>query len=204
MTVALGVSQRDRRTLAIGAGTIVLLVVLARGVPALRTWESARLREADATMQDVAVLRAGLATLPALRDSLRARLARLASLDTAMLHGSSPAALSATVAAVIETIADDNSLKITALQLRSDSQAVDGLASAEIRLTGITDVEGLAGFLRAVEGGRQPLVVRELAVTQPDAAADAAKPEALHVELLVRAIGSIDSATPSHAMAAPR
>ena len=60
-------------------------------------------------------------------------------------------------------------------------------------MTGVTDITGLAGFLRVVESGETPLVVRELSVSQPEPAAGDAKPEALRIEVLVASIGSIKS-----------
>lgn len=198
MSGAIGLSPRDRRTLLAGAGTVAGLVLAARGLPALRVWESSRLSEARSTTRQLLAAREGIAALPALRDSLAARRVRLAALDSAMLGGSSPAALTAAVAAAVEGIADDNALKIVALQLRSDGTAVDGQARAEVRVTGVTDIVGLAAFLRAVEGGATPLVVRELSVSQSAPAADSTKAEALRIDVLIGAIGSIDRAHASN------
>jgi hypothetical protein len=194
MTSGIGLSPRDRRTLVIGAGTVVGLVLVARGLPALRAWELGRLSEAQATTRQLLAVRDGIAVLPALSDSLAARRIRLATLDSAMAGGSSPAGLAAAVAAAVETIADDISLKVVALQLRSDSAAVDGQARAEIRVTGVADIVGLAGFLRELEAGPVPLVVKELGVSQSAPAADSTKPEALRVDLLIVAIGSVERA----------
>ena len=59
----------------------------------------------------------------------------------------------------------------------------------QVRVTGITDVTGLAGFLHQVERGDTLVAVRELSVSQSDPTASDAKPEMLHVDLLVAAIG---------------
>jgi len=201
MTSGIGLSPRDRRTLVIGAGAVVGLVLIARGLPALRTWESGRLSEAQTMTGQLAAVRSGIVGLPALRDSLAARRFRLATLDSAMPAGSSPAALAAAVAAAVEAIADDISLKVVALQLRADSAAVDGQARTEIRVTGVADIVGLAAFLREVEAGPVPLVVKELGVSQSAPAADSTKPEALRVDLLIMAIGSVEHA---HASAGAR
>jgi hypothetical protein len=191
MIAKLGLSQRDRRTLVVGLGVVASLLAIARGLPALRSWEADRTAEAQATAQQLAALRDGLRMLPALRDSVRARQARLAALDSSLLFGASPSAIAADLASTLEDLADDNTLKVTAMQLHADSVATAGLARVEVRITGITDVTGLAGFLRAVEGNATPLVVRDLSVSQPEPTASDAKAEALRVDMLVASIGAI-------------
>lgn len=191
MSGAIGLSPRDRRTLVVGAGTVAGLVLAARGLPALRAWESSRLSEARSTTRELLAAREGITALPALRDTLAARRVRLATVDSAMPSGSSPAALTAAVAAAVEGIADSTSLKIVALQLHSDSAAADGQARAEVRVTGVADIVGLAAFLQAVEGGSTPLVVKELSVSQSAPAADSTKPETLRIDVLIAAIGSV-------------
>jgi hypothetical protein len=187
----LGLSQRDRRTLIVGATVVTSLVVFARGMPALRSWEADQVARAQAAMQELAVLRGGHAVLPALRDSVRARQARLAALDSTVLSGASPSAIGAALASALEDLADDNALKISALQLRPDTAAIRGLAHVEVRITGVVDVTGLAGMLRDIEGGQTSMLVRDLSVSQPEPAASDAKAETLHVDMLVAAIGSI-------------
>jgi hypothetical protein len=196
MIVKLGLSQRDRRTLVAGLIAVTSLFTIARGVPALRSWESDRTAEAQAAGRQLAALRSGLGILPALRDSLRTRQARLAALDSTLLVGASSSAIAADLASTLENLADDNALKVTAMQLHADSAATAGLARVEVRVTGITDVTGLAGFLRAVEGNTTPLVVRDLSVSQPEPTASDAKPEALRVDVLVAGIGTIKAAAP--------
>lgn len=191
MMSKLGLSQRDGRTLLAGGITIASLVIVARGIPAVRDWETSQMSQAHSAAQQLAALRAGLRVLPALRDSLRARRARLVVLDSTLLVGGSPSDVAAALASTLEDLADDNSLKVTALQLHADSSIVDGFARVDVRLTGIADVAGLAGFLHAIEGGNTPLVVRDLSVSQPEPAANDSKPEALRIDLLVAGIGRI-------------
>jgi hypothetical protein len=196
MISKLGLSQRDRRTLVVGLCAVASLLTIARGVPALRSWEADRTAEGQSAGQQLAALRSGLRILPALRDTLRARQARLVALDSGLLFGASPSAIAADLASALEDLADDNALKVTAMQLRSDTVAIAGLARVEVRITGITDVTGLAGFLRAVESDATPLVVRDLSVSQPEPTASDAKPEALRVDMLVASIGTIKPGKP--------
>jgi hypothetical protein len=193
MNVHFGLSHRDRRTLAIGLTTVSLLVLFARGMPALRAWESGRLSAAMSTVHQLALVRGGQRDLAALRDSLASRQHRFAVLDSSLLNGESPSGVAASLASMVEDLADDNALKINTLQLRADSLPTAGLARVEVRLAGVTDVAGLAGFLRAVETGAAPLVVRGLSVAQPEPAASQSKAEMLRVEFVIASIGTIRS-----------
>jgi hypothetical protein len=191
MSSKLGLSARDRRTLTIGSFAITSLVVVARGIPALRSWDADRKAEAYSAAQQLASLRDGLVMLPTLRDSLRVRRARLAALESDLLFGASPSAIAANLASELEDLADDNAVKVTALQLRADTVAIGGLAHVDVRLTGIADVYGLAGFLRAAESDSTLLVVRDLSVSQAEPTAADGRPEALRVDMLVAAIGTM-------------
>jgi type II secretion system (T2SS) protein M len=191
MIATLGLNQRDRRTLVVGFGIVLSLVSLARGVPALRSWDADRRTEAQSAARQVAALRDGLKILPALHDSLRARDGRLVALDSSLLSGASPSAVAANLASALEDLADDNALKITAMQLHADTAATERIASVAVRINGIADVTGFAGFLRAVEGNTTPMVVRALNVSQPEPIASDTKAEALHVDILVASIGTI-------------
>jgi hypothetical protein len=193
MISKLGLSSRDRRTLTIGSFAIASLIVVARGIPALRSWDADRKAEGYSAAQRLASLRDGLVMLPTLRDSLRLRRDRLAALESNLLCGASPSAIAASLASELEDLADDNAVKVTALQLRADTVATGGLARVDVRLTGIADVYGLAGFLRAAESDSTLLVVRDLSVSQAEPTAADGRPEALRVDMLVAAIGTIKS-----------
>jgi hypothetical protein len=185
------ISGRDRRLLIFGGTTIVALITLARGLPALREWERRKLAEAGALAADLAAARDGRRALPMLRDSLAARRTRLAALDSTLLTGVSPAAAAAELTAFIERCAADARLTVGALQIYSDSARPGTIARVRVRVAGVTDVTGLAAFVRAVEGADTPLVVRELVVVQPDPAGPDSKPETLRIEALVEGIAMI-------------
>ena len=163
----------------------------SRGLPALRVWSSGRLDGARAAAEQLASVRSNLAMLPVFQDSERVRRDRLAMLDSTLLSGPTPAAIGAALVSLVEEIAEENSMKVTALQLRTDSVAVAGLVRAESRITAIGDVVGLAGFLAGVDGGVTRLVVREISVSQPQPAASDSKPEALHIDVTVAGLGAV-------------
>lgn len=191
MTAGLRISRRDQRTLGVGVVTIALLMVVARGIPAIRAWEADRLREARETATQLASIRVGRRQLSALRDSLAARHARLASVDSTLLSGASTSAVAAALASSLEDLSDHNAIKVTSLQIRADSVARGGMTRVDVRLSGIADVVGLAGLLQAIEAGAMPLVIRELDVSQPEPTAADNKPEALHIDVLVSGVGLV-------------
>ena len=79
---------------------------------------------------------------------------------------------------------------------RADSAAIGSVARVAVRITATTDVAGLAGFLRAVDGGETPMLVRDLAVTQPDPGAPPSKAEKyLRVDVLVEAVALVRDRT---------
>ena len=185
------ISAHDRRFLAVGGTVVGSLIVLARGLPALRSWERQKLEQAAAIRVDLAAARDGRRALPALRESLKVRHARLAALDSTLLSGQSSSAAAADLTALAGQIAADARVKVNALQIFADSALSGTVAHVRVRMTGVADVTGLAAFLRAVEGGDTPLVVRELVVTQPDAAAPSSKPETLRIEVVIEGIAII-------------
>lgn len=185
------VSARDRRLLILGSSVVGSLITLARGIPALREWESRRLAEAATTAADLATARDGRRALPVLRESLRVRRARLATIDSSLLSNLSPSAAAADLTVAVEQFAADAGVKVTALQISSDSVPPGAVAHVRVRITAVADVIGLAVFLRAVEGAETPLVVRELIVGQPDPAGSDSKPETLRVEALIEGIAVI-------------
>ena len=191
MTAGLRISRRDQRTLGVGVVTIALLMVVARGIPAVRAWEADRLREAIETATQLTSIRVGRRQLSAHRDSLVARRARLASVDSTLLSGASTSAVAAALASSLEDLSDHNAIKVTSLQIRADSVARGGMTRVDVRPSGIADVVGLAGLLQEIEAGAMPLVVRELDVSQPEPTAADNKPEALHIDVLVSGVGLV-------------
>jgi type II secretion system (T2SS) protein M len=179
-------SARDRRTAITGATGLVLLLGAARGLPALRAWEARERARGAAIAAELSAARAARRDLPRIRDSLRARLARYATLDSAFIVARSPSDGAAALASTLEELADDASFRITGLQVRADTAAGAGLARVGIRVTGIGDVGGVADLVRAIEGSDRPLLaIRDLAIVQQDPTAAGTKPEALRVDLLV-------------------
>lgn len=189
----LGLSARDRRTAILGASAVGSLIAVSRGLPALAEWERVRVAASGDVVARVSSARANARMLSVLKDSLHARRDRLAAIDSAMLTGTSSAAAVATLASSLDEMAMRARVRVTAMQLRADSATAGSIARVAVRVTGTTDVAGLAAFLRAVEGSDAPLAVRELTVSQPEPAAPDSQPEALRIEVLVEGIARVTS-----------
>ncbi|HXT16507.1 MAG TPA: GspMb/PilO family protein [Gemmatimonadaceae bacterium] len=189
--IALQLTPRDRRILIVGVAVIGGLTVTAKGVPAALAWQRDRVDSAAVFSERLALARASVRQLPALRDSLRARQARVAALDTTLITGASAAAAAGTLASLVEDFASDLDVKANAIQIRADTLSRPGLTRVGVRLIGVCDVAGLAAFLRTIETDARAMSVRDLAVTQPDPAGPDAKPEMLRVDVGVDALALI-------------
>jgi hypothetical protein len=189
--IRLGFSARDRRTATLGITVVGGLIGVSRGLPALNAWEQTRVAEASDAMARLSSARAKDRLLSVLRDSLRARLERLAAADSALLTGTSSAAAAADLASLLDEAGGAARLRITAMQLRADSAAQGSITRVAVRVTGTTDVRGLASFLHSIEGNNTPLAIRELVVAQPEPAALESKPEALRVDIVVEGLARI-------------
>jgi type II secretion system (T2SS) protein M len=189
--IRLGFSAKDRRTAVFGVVVVGSLIGFSRGLPALREWERARVSETSELSAKASSVRANVHMLGVMRDSLAARKQRLATMDSSMLSGTSAAAAAANLASSLDEIATSSHVKVTSMQLRADSAGAGALTKVTVRVSGTTDVAGLAAFLRTVEANDALLVVRELTVSQSEPAAPSSKPEALHVDIVVEALARI-------------
>ena len=199
--------MRDRRVLIVGATVVATLLILARGLPAWRTWvRDARAKAAESA--GVAEHAAALVRVAGpMRDSLVARNARYLALAPTLLAGRSSAAAGATLASVVSGAATEAGVKLGAVQIRTTaatspsvgagvgrgSAAVSKAQSSaflrvRVQSDVIGDVRGLTRLLLALERGPLRLVVRELSVTQSDPVGAADRPETLRAELTVEGL----------------
>lgn len=190
----LGLSARDRRTLLVGVSAVGVLFSFGRGLPALTQWQNAKRTEAETITADLASARAGARLMSVLHDSMRSRKVRLATVDSTLLTGATPSAAAAGLASMLEDLADEAHVKVSAMQLHADS--TDGgagtLVQVGVRMTAVADVYGLLALLRTIEGGTTLLAVRELGVTQPEPTAPAGKPESLRLDVMVVGLARMD------------
>jgi hypothetical protein len=189
--IRLGFSHRDRPTAMLGLTVVGALIGVSRGLPALTEWERVHVAEASDVTARLSSARAKVRMLSVLRDSLRARRERLATADSAMLTGTSSAAVAAHLASLIDETAAAARFKVTSMQLGADSGAAGSITRVAVRVTGASDVRGLASFLRSIEGSDTPLTVRDLTVSQPEPAAPNGKPETLRIDAVVEGVARI-------------
>jgi hypothetical protein len=178
-------TSRDRRTLILGASTIACLFTLAKGVPASAHWQRDRAIASARANQLLASASVDPRELRAARDSLAARRGRLAAIDSTLPMAVTASEAVARLASTLEDLADSCSVLVSAIQLRPDSAASNGITEVTARLNGVADVAGLASLLHAIAASAHPLVVRELSVTAPEPTAPPSKAEALRFDVLV-------------------
>jgi hypothetical protein len=87
-------------------------------------------------------------------------------------------------------------VRVSAIQLRPDSAASNGITEVSARLNGVADVAGIASLLHAITASEIPLVVRELSITSSEPTAPPSKAEALRFDVLVAGLARIDAPRP--------
>ena len=178
-------TARDRRILILGAGVIVALIAIAKGIPATVAWQRDKELASVHASELLAASSIEPVDLRAARDSLAARQARLAAIDSVLSRSTSTSAAVAQLASTLEELSDSCAVRVTSVQLRPDSVVSSGLVEVSARLNGVADVAGLAALVRAIAEYRAPLVVRELTVTAGEPTAPSSKAEMLRFDLLV-------------------
>ncbi len=188
MTPALTVGRRDHRTLIVGIFACAMIVAAGRGAPLLRQWEAARLTAAvDAERQLTSASTAADMAASIESGASRAR-EQAAAADSALLHGATPGAVAAALAALLSDRADSTGLGITSEGVRADTGFIHGFARARVRLSATADIRGLTRFLASVEGSPHLLAVRDMTISQPDPSAGDDRPENLRIEMVVEAL----------------
>ena len=189
-------SDPDKRTLIRGSLAIAFLLLVSKGLPAYRAWAHDTAAARDEELGDAARGSALLASLPAIRDSLRARSGRALALAPTVLEGDGPGAASATLASLVTDAASDAGVSLGTLETRGDlTNGVNLPASLSARhhalvtvsvhgvLTG--DVVGVGQFLSELEDAQELSAVRDLSISQPEPAAGSNQMETLHAEFTV-------------------
>jgi hypothetical protein len=165
------ISARDRRALAQGAAAIGIVLLVGRGLPAYRGWVSDTRAAATELATSVAQTEGAMRAGARLKDSLAARGARLAVLDSALLGGESPAASAAQLASALTTVASASRVRVGAVQIGADSTRREGpYAVVTVRADLVGDIGGLLGVLAAIEQ-EQSLIDREIALSADSASA---------------------------------
>jgi hypothetical protein len=188
-------SRRERRVVLGGVSILAVAVLGLRGIPAWRTWMTDTRAVADISIAELARTRAGIAAMPALRDSLIARNERYLALAPSILTGTSSGAVGASLASVVSGAAAGAGLELGALSIRPDTTRTAAFSLPSVRGDARGDITGLTRFLVALERGPTILVIRQLAITQPEPGAGSDRPETLRIEFTVEGLALARPAT---------
>jgi hypothetical protein len=184
-------TSRDRRTLVVGLSVIVVLFAVAKGAPAGIAWQR---DQAVASLHAAHLL--GVASidpteLRLARDSLAARRARLAAIDSVLPVARTASEAVAHLASALQDLADSCAVRVSSIQLRADSVTSNSLTEVSARLNGVADVAGLAALLHAIAASENPLVAKEMSVTAPDPSAPSTRAEVLRFDILVAGLAHV-------------
>jgi hypothetical protein len=195
--MTLAMSDRDRRTLLLGALVVGALVAGVRGVPAVRGWQESA-RAASAEMQDaVARAEGALAHLAPALDSLEARRERFIALAPGVVDGDTRAAAGAALASRLSGAAAGAGVRMGAVQVRPDTVSTGTFTRIVARADATGDLPALARLLADLERGPELLAIREISINQPEAGGPADRPEALRMELAVEALALVRAPAPA-------
>jgi hypothetical protein len=178
-------NARDRRALVIGASAILIVLLGRNAMPALFTRQREMRDAASRNEEKLARATVSLARAAQVRDSVKARGARVVALAPALLGGDSPATASATLAGMVSGAAARSNVRIGALQLSADTASRGMFTRVNVHGDATGDIAGITAMLAALEGGPTLLAVRELSITQPEPGAPADRAEALRLEMTV-------------------
>lgn len=179
---------RDRRALAIGIATVLVLVIGSRGAPAWHRWTRDARAEASALTAEAARARAAVRNAATVRDSLAVRDLRLDELASAILEGETAAGAAGSLAEQLSNAAAEANVRLGSVQLRADTTSRGAFTRVSVRADFTGDIVGVAAMLYVLEGGAELLSIRELSITQPEPAAGDDRPEMLRVSLVIEGL----------------
>lgn len=183
-----GLSPRDRRVLGGGAGAVLLILVLGRGIPAWRRWDADTRASAGELIAEARAAEARSAGLPAALDSLQARRARFVDVGASVLPGASPAAAGASLAGLVSGAASRAGTVLGSVSVVPDTTGGGIFVRVTVRGDATGDLPSITRMLAMLEGDPHRLILRELAITQPNPGGPPEMPESLRVEFSVQGL----------------
>lgn len=189
-------AERDRRALVYGTALLLGIVLMVRGLPALRGWTSSHAEAADLQRERLLLASGAAHRLADSRARLTAVRQDLSAYGSLLLGGSTISAAGATLAEAVATAAEDAEVTLGAVQLRGDSAGTGRLVRIGARTSLTGDLASIAFFLALLEAAPELLVLRELTIVQPEPAITRERVEALRAELLVEGMYRARPGTP--------
>ena len=181
-------SDRDRRTLVLGALAVVAMLLFARGLPAWRRWDAGARDGAEARAREAAQVESAVRLLPASLDSLQARRTRYVALGRAVLDGESTAAAGASLASLVSGAAARAGVQMGSVQVRPDTAGAGTFMRISVRADATGDLPAITRMLETLEGGRTLLALRDVSITQSVPGGPAEQAETLRLELTVEGL----------------
>jgi hypothetical protein len=168
--------------------TVVAAVVLLRAVPAAASRIGSWHERATSRIALAGRARAEVAALGELEERALAVRARFDSLGLKLLPATSRAEALGTLAARIEQVAAQHRSRVHESRGVPDSAAAGRLERVTLRVVLESDLEGLTGAIRALEGTDPVVVVRSLRLNSAGTVAGGSESvEVLQAELLASA-----------------
>ncbi|HLB38653.1 MAG TPA: type II secretion system protein GspM [Gemmatimonadales bacterium] len=177
-------TPRDRRALLFGGATVFGALLALKVAPAaIQYYGVLRMRTAErvATLEQA---RSVLEAAPAVDASFSVAARQIVALAPALVVGESAADAAANLTSELSLVAERAGLRVVGFNALPDS-ARGTFAPVALRAQLEGDVKGLAGFLKAVEGGRTLLTLRSLQVQAGDPLEQQAGAEQLRLELVI-------------------
>jgi hypothetical protein len=176
----------DRRVLALGGVCIMLIVAVARGLPALRTYTAERRAEAAHTAELLAHREWLSRNARGLERELARVRGQLATYDSALVEGETPSTASARLAQLVSDAVSDTDARIASIRMSSDSAAKNGELAHVVAYASVSgDLTSLAIVLQHLEEGPHLLSVSELSIASTQPAVARTQAEQLQAELVV-------------------
>jgi hypothetical protein len=176
--------MREKRTVIIGGGFVLAMLLLFKALPAFNKWRA----DVRATAESVAAERALAERAVSLRadydDSLKVVTDRYMAMHTAVMEDESGADL----AAILADAADGAGMRLGAVQITADTTVKNGLIFVSVRADITGDVRGVTTLLQTLESGTPIVRIDKLAISNTDPASPRERPENLRAEITVSGI----------------
>ena len=184
------ISSHDKRVLTIGAAALLTIIGGSRIAGRAMEWSARTRASAASLVADVARQEASIRTLPRTRDSLIAQRVRLASMDSAILGGDTPALAGASLTELVSDVAEATKAQVGNVQVRTDSSAHGTFVAVQVQASVTGDLAGVGRFLTKLESGPKLVAVRELVITaQADQSTAQGRREVLRADFVIEGIG---------------
>jgi len=176
----------QRRTLAVGAVVIAVILLIGRVLPAAHRAEAQALQREQGLRDELDRARQLLAIAEG-SDTLAAT-SRITAIETRVFRGETPAAAAGGLAAVLENLARRTGMEVSASVIRADTAFTQRFAPISTRIVASANAEQLARWLALVENHELMLRIESITISNFTPAAAADQPEALRLDISVGAL----------------